>query len=99
MGKEPLTTRLDPDTFEEVEDYAGERDIGQTEATRRLIRGGLEAAEDTEDTEDDDEDAEDTEDITTRTHGMALDGTSTLILALTTFNTGLLGIAITTGGI
>jgi CheY-like chemotaxis protein len=43
MGKEPLTTRLDADTKQEVENYADERDIGQTEAARRLIRSGLAA--------------------------------------------------------
>ncbi|WP_340102280.1 hypothetical protein [Salinibaculum salinum] len=43
MGKEPLTTRLDADTKQEVENYAEDRDIGQTEATRRLIRSGLAA--------------------------------------------------------
>lgn len=41
MGKEPLTTRLDADTKQEVENYAEDRDIGQTEAARRLIRSGL----------------------------------------------------------
>jgi len=43
MGKEPLTTRLDADTKQEVENYAEDRDIGQTEAARRLIRSGLAA--------------------------------------------------------
>jgi len=43
MAKEPITTRLDTDTKQEVQDYADDRDIGQTEATRRLIRAGLAA--------------------------------------------------------
>ncbi len=41
MAKEPITTRLDADTKTEVENYADEHEIGQTEATRRLIRAGL----------------------------------------------------------
>jgi hypothetical protein len=41
MAKEPLTTRLDADTKQQVEEYANEHDIGQTEAARRLIRAGL----------------------------------------------------------
>jgi len=41
MAKEPLTTRLDADTKREVEHYADEHEIGQTEAARRLIRTGL----------------------------------------------------------
>jgi hypothetical protein len=41
MAKEPLTTRLDADTKRQVENYADEHDIGQTEAARRLIRAGL----------------------------------------------------------
>jgi hypothetical protein len=41
MAKEPLTTRLDADTKREVENYADEHEIGQTEAARRLIRAGL----------------------------------------------------------
>jgi len=43
MPKEPITTRLDPDIKSEVENYAEDRDIGQTEAARRLIRAGLTA--------------------------------------------------------
>lgn len=43
MAKEPLTTRLDADTKREVENYAEEHEIGQTEASRRLIRAGLAA--------------------------------------------------------
>jgi hypothetical protein len=43
MGKDPLTTRLDADTKQVVENYAEDRDIGQTEAARRLIRSGLAA--------------------------------------------------------
>jgi hypothetical protein len=43
MAKEPLTTRLDADVKREVEDYADDHDIGQTEASRRLIRAGLAA--------------------------------------------------------
>jgi len=43
MAKEPLTTRLDADTKQEVENYADEHEIGQTEASRRLIRAGLAA--------------------------------------------------------
>lgn len=43
MAKEPITTRLDSDTKTEVENYADDRDIGQTEASRRLIRAGLAA--------------------------------------------------------
>jgi hypothetical protein len=43
MAKEPITTRLDSDTKTEVENYADDRDIGQTEAARRLIRAGLAA--------------------------------------------------------
>jgi len=41
MAKEPITTRLDADTKQQVENYADEHDIGQTEAARRLIRAGL----------------------------------------------------------
>jgi len=43
MAKEPITTRLDTDTKTEVDNYADDHDIGQTEATRRLIRAGLAA--------------------------------------------------------
>jgi hypothetical protein len=41
MAKEPITTRLDADTKQEVENYAEDHGIGQTEAARRLIRSGL----------------------------------------------------------
>jgi len=51
MPKKTLTTRLDPDTKEEVEAYAEKYDIGQTEASRRLIRAGL----DTQDGDEPDE--------------------------------------------
>jgi hypothetical protein len=51
MAKKTLTTRLDPDTKQQIEKYADEHGIGQTEAARRLIRGGLDAeADDTPDT-------------------------------------------------
>lgn len=46
MAKKTLTTRLDPDTKQRIEKYADEHGIGQTEAARRLIRGGLGAKAD-----------------------------------------------------
>jgi len=41
MGRERLQTRDDPDTIEQVEQYAADKDISQSEAVRRLIRTGL----------------------------------------------------------
>ena len=41
MGRERLQTRDDPDTIEQVEQYAADKDISQSEAIRRLIRTGL----------------------------------------------------------
>lgn len=41
MTRDRLQTRCDPDTIEEVETYADEKEISQSEAVRRLIRTGL----------------------------------------------------------
>jgi len=41
MARDRLQTRCDPDTIEEVETYADEKEISQSEAVRRLIRTGL----------------------------------------------------------
>jgi len=41
MARSRLQTRCDNDTIEQVEAYADEKDISQSEAVRRLIRTGL----------------------------------------------------------
>ena len=41
MTRSRLQARCDNDTIEQVEAYADEKDISQSEAVRRLIRTGL----------------------------------------------------------
>ena len=41
MARDRLQTRCDPDTIEEVEKYAADKEISESEAVRRLIRTGL----------------------------------------------------------
>ncbi len=41
MGKEHANTRVEQDTKAAIERYADDRDLNQSEATRRLIRSGL----------------------------------------------------------
>jgi hypothetical protein len=41
--KERYQTRLDPDDAAAVDEFAEEREIGEAEAVRRLIRAGIEA--------------------------------------------------------
>jgi hypothetical protein len=41
--KERYQTRLDPDDAAAVDEFAEEREIGESEAVRRLIRAGIEA--------------------------------------------------------
>lgn len=41
MGKTRVQTRVEPDTQQQINEYAEERDIGDAEAVRRLIRSGL----------------------------------------------------------
>jgi hypothetical protein len=43
MGTDPITTRLNTDTKQQMERYAEDREIGQTEAMRRLVRQSLAA--------------------------------------------------------
>jgi hypothetical protein len=43
MGKSRVQTRVDPDTEASITEYAEEREIGNSEAVRRLIRTGLAA--------------------------------------------------------
>jgi hypothetical protein len=43
MGKTRVQTRVEPDTKSQIDDYAEDRDIGDAEALRRLIRSGLAA--------------------------------------------------------
>jgi len=43
--KKQFQTRLDPDIAERVEDYADENDVSHSEAVRRIVRAGLEAAD------------------------------------------------------
>jgi len=41
MGKQRVQTRVEPDTKNRIDEYAEDRDIGDAEALRRLIRSGL----------------------------------------------------------
>jgi hypothetical protein len=41
MGKSRVQTRVEPDTQEQIQAYQDEKDIGQAEALRRLIKTGL----------------------------------------------------------
>jgi hypothetical protein len=41
MGKSRVQTRVEPDTKSQIDEYAEDRDIGDAEALRRLIRSGL----------------------------------------------------------
>lgn len=41
MKRERVQTRADTDTVEQVEEYADEKDISESEAVRRLLRAGL----------------------------------------------------------
>ncbi|OYR65173.1 hypothetical protein [Halorubrum ezzemoulense] len=41
MARERIQTRADADTHEQVEQYAEDRDISNSEAVRRLVRTGL----------------------------------------------------------
>jgi len=41
--KERYQTRLDPDDAAAVDEFAEQREIGEAEAVRRLIRAGIEA--------------------------------------------------------
>jgi hypothetical protein len=43
MGKSRIQTRVEPDTEHQIDKYAEDRDIGESEAIRRLIRSGLAA--------------------------------------------------------
>lgn len=43
MGKSRVQTRVEPDTQEKIDEYAEERNVGDAEALRRLIRTGLAA--------------------------------------------------------
>lgn len=43
MAKSRVQTRVEPDTKEQIDKYAEEREIGDSEAVRRLIRSGLAA--------------------------------------------------------
>lgn len=43
MGKSRVQTRVEPDTKHQIDEYAEDRDIGDAEALRRLIRAGLAA--------------------------------------------------------
>jgi hypothetical protein len=43
MGRERIQTRADSDTVEQIEKFRDEKDISQSEATRRLLRKGLQS--------------------------------------------------------
>jgi hypothetical protein len=45
MPNPRVQTRIPEDDYERFEEYRSERDISQSEATRRLVRAGLEAEE------------------------------------------------------
>ena len=41
MARERVQTRADADTLDQLEQYAADKEISQSEAVRRLIRTGL----------------------------------------------------------
>jgi hypothetical protein len=41
MAKETVAVRVESDTREQVEQYAEKHDVSESEAYRRMIRGGL----------------------------------------------------------
>ena len=41
MARERIQTRADADTLNQVEQYAEDREISESEAVRRLVRAGL----------------------------------------------------------
>ena len=55
MARELLQARFDPDTVEQIQEYADEMDISRSEALRRAVREGvLTLARDTDDDATDD---------------------------------------------
>ena len=53
MARELLQARFDPDTVEQIQEYADEMDISRSEALRRAVREGVLALSHDDDATDD----------------------------------------------